>query len=70
MTVLMLPTARRTAAPGGNATCPCGSQWFNIVRIDDRGREVNGSVVLDHKGGVTGYAGIPRCAECGRDAQP
>ncbi|MFD6097190.1 hypothetical protein ACFVWN_20415 [Nocardiopsis flavescens] len=42
-------------------TCPCGAAWFTLHRPDGR----PGAVCLDETGRITGYTGIPHCAECG-----
>lgn len=65
MTVIAFPD-RRTSGSAHGMACRCGSQWFDLVRVDARGEEVPGSVLLDRDGRVVGYAGAPRCHECGQ----
>jgi len=38
-----------------NLECPCGSQWFEVD-----------AVVLDKSLSIGGFAGIPRCHQCGQ----
>ena len=49
------------------AECPkCGGQWF-ILTADKPGYE-HGALTLDREGHVTGYFGVPVCAECASSA--
>lgn len=38
-----------------NLECPCGSQWFVVD-----------AVVMDANLSIGGFAGVPRCHDCGK----
>jgi len=47
------------------ATCPCGSNWFDLepfVTSDSRGL---GALQVTPTGGILGYSGIFVCTACG-----
>jgi hypothetical protein len=46
----------------GNAACPCGSTWWNLV-AGERGE--SGAIVLAQDLSVAGWSGTAVCAECG-----
>lgn len=56
--------ARRPASSSDPLVCACGSHWFDL-RLDE---DAPGAVTLSVGGSVTGYAGVPVCRECGRNA--
>lgn len=78
MSVIQFPGRRPTSSvddtvaegPGEQAVCECGSAWFSIYDEDLDGTRIPGAVVLDTRGRVTGYCGIPRCIECGQAKAP
>ena len=69
MSVLQFPDRRTTVDPDALLVCECGSAWFELYTTVDGVRE-NGTVILNARGNVTGYTGIPHCTECGRENLP
>ena len=71
MTVLQFPNGGSSSAGDDDLlVCECGSAWFELYVLDEDGEKVNGAVVLNHRGNITGYNGIPHCVECGREKLP
>jgi len=70
MAVIALDERRAARTARDNATCSCGSQWFTLVRVDRDGAETSGAISMTREGEIFGYAGIPRCMECGNDYKP
>lgn len=67
MSVVDLAERRaRQHEPGDDATrCPCGSEWFRLEGWPSGSIE-QGQVTFATDGRITGWAGRPICAECGK----
>jgi hypothetical protein len=65
VTVAYLDDHRQVPADD-NHRCSCGSAWFTLDgRAAGALNRPGGAVTLSADGSVTGYAGVPVCAECG-----